>query len=65
MVYYEVQRNIPGILQYLLSVNENIDKMLTAVNETRGLLKKHINRAPWAIEKVQEAVLCKRGKGKT
>ena len=34
--------------------------MQTASNETRGMLKRHINRAPWAIEKVQETVLCER-----
>ena len=64
MVYYEVQGNIPGILVYLLAINENIDKMLIAVNESTGMLKKHMNRAPWAIEKVQETVLCERGQRK-
>ena len=35
--------------------------MQTALNETRDMLKTHINRAPCAIKKVQETFLYKKG----
>ena len=35
LVYYEAQMKIPGILKYHCPLNENINRMKTAVNETR------------------------------
>ena len=32
--------------------------MQTFVNKTRGMFKKHLNRALWATEKVQKKFLC-------
>ena len=40
-------------------------RLQAAVNETRSMLKKLMNRALWAIEKVQETFFCKKVKGKT
>ena len=34
--------------------------MQTLVNKTRGMFKRHMDRAPWAIEKVQKTFLCER-----
>ena len=60
MVQYEVKMKIPGIFKYLFHVNGNIYRMQTAVNETVVMFRSHMNRAPWAIEKVQKTFLCDR-----
>ena len=38
--------------------------MQTAVNKTKNMFKRHMNRAPWAIEKVPETFLREKRKGK-
>ena len=52
LVYDEDQIIIPGIYKHLFSINENLNRMQTAVNETRGVFKPHMNRAHCAIKKV-------------
>ena len=45
LVYYEVQIKIPVILKYIFPVFENIIRKKTAVYETKGRFKRHMNRA--------------------
>ena len=51
------------IFQYLFPINVNRNRKKTAVCVTKGMFKKHMNRAPWAIEKLQET-LCEKEEGK-
>ena len=52
------------ILKYLFPRNENMNRKMTAVYETKGIFKRHMDRAPWAIETLQETFFCEREEGK-
>ena len=64
LVYYNVLMKNPGTLKFMFPIKENRTRLKQAIQETRGMFIRHKNKAPWAIDSVQETFLREKGEGK-
>ena len=54
----------PGTSKFMFPIQSNRDRLRLAIQETRGMFVRHKNKAPWAIDSVQETFLREKGEGK-